>query len=152
MNPPENHPRKIVVAVDGSEPSLRAVQAAISLAETARAPLHAVTVVQTPLPVLPPGNFAPSASISPDLHRDMRTEAGRVLERVAAMARRRGVPAETRVLEGHVPTEIARYAERGGFDLVVVGSRGLSGISRWLLGSVSTALVQRAGKSVLVVR
>lgn len=145
--------RKILVAVDGSEPSIQASERAIGLARDAKASLTAVSVVHVPTSVYAAAPL-PGAAFdhSDDLRDYLMTQARGVLARVAEIARKEGVSIETKVLEGHVPSELLKYAEKGGHDLLVVGSRGLSGVGRLLLGSVSTALVHRAKISVLVVR
>jgi nucleotide-binding universal stress UspA family protein len=146
------YPRCILVAVDGSEHSLRAARVAVALAVEAHAPLRAVTVVQVPLAVYPTGGFAPVVDYSGEFRGHLIQKAGQVLARVEKMAGKAGVSVRTKVLEGHVPSQIVRHAKKERADLIVVGSRGLSGVSRWLMGSVSTALVQQARMSVLVVR
>lgn len=59
---------------------------------------------------------------------------------------------EMEIGEGHAGGEIVRIAQAGGFDLVVVGSKGLAGIKRFPLGSVSQKVVKYAPCSVLIVR
>ena len=53
---------------------------------------------------------------------------------------------------GHPANAIIEAAERGGYDLVIVGSRGLNAVERFLSGSVSGRVVSHAPCSVLVVR
>ncbi len=136
-------PRKILVAVDGSAPSMRAAWVSIGLARLRKSPLRAVFVMDVPRVPL-------------EFVRIQRAYvqkfADRTLKRVAAAASRAGVPVETRVREGRAAAEIAREAVRCRADLLVVGSRGFSALNRMLLGSVSGALVQQTGTSVLVVK
>ncbi len=134
---------RILVAVDGSGHSLRAARVAARIARGTRSPLTAIMVMEPPRAPL---------EYMEDLRQELRSMAERTLHRVEEQARKDRVRVQTRVLEGHVPTEILKFAEKRKFDLVVVGSRGLSGLGRLLLGSVSGAVVQRARMSVLVVR
>ena len=64
----------------------------------------------------------------------------------------KGVKAHFEVAVGHPAEQIIYDADRHGVDLVVVGDRGRSKITRWLLGSVSKQVVQYAGRPVLVAR
>jgi nucleotide-binding universal stress UspA family protein len=63
-----------------------------------------------------------------------------------------GIPATGVLLRGDAATEIIEYAKAQQIDLVVAGSRGLSAVKGWWLGSVSRKLVHYAGCSVLVVK
>lgn len=154
MGPKTRLYRKILLAVDGSEPAVLAAEVAIALARNTGASLAAVSVVHVPTAlysttgVLTPGAPDLRGELSEYLHRQARG----ALSRVVDMAKSEGVAVETKVLRGHAVAEILKFVEKGGFGLLVVGSRGLSGISRLLMGSVSSALVQRAKTSVLVVR
>ncbi|MFI5227209.1 MAG: universal stress protein, partial [Candidatus Limnocylindrales bacterium] len=81
-----------------------------------------------------------------------RAEAHDLAERVAARLRRAGVAAVANVLEGEASAELVMFAHARKHPLVVVGSRGQSGITRLLLGSVARNVLHHATGSVLVVR
>ena len=63
-----------------------------------------------------------------------------------------GIKVESVLMRGDAATEIMNYIKEKNIDLVVVGSRGLSQVRGWLLGSVSRKLVHYAGCSVLIVK
>jgi nucleotide-binding universal stress UspA family protein len=63
-----------------------------------------------------------------------------------------GLQAATRVLEGHPRIAVAEYAKEWGADLVLIGSRGFSGLARFMLGSVAQAALRRSPCSVEIVR
>jgi nucleotide-binding universal stress UspA family protein len=147
--------RKILAAVDGSESALRAAETATSIARDSGASLTFVSVVHVPAQVYNAGAFMAGGGTfdyTEDLREHLIAEARKALDRAADLARRQKVEAGTRFLEGHVPTQLLKFAEKGGFDLLVVGSRGLGGVKRLFLGSVSSALVHEAKMSVLVVK
>jgi nucleotide-binding universal stress UspA family protein len=73
---------------------------------------------------------------------------GNAAERLTA----RGLEADTHVVQDHPRSGIVDYADNWGADLIVVGSRGQSGITRFLMGSVAQAVVRHAPCSVEVVR
>ena len=82
-----------------------------------------------------------------------RKQAGaRMLEKARRALKRSEVTADTLVAEGHPAEAVLDVAERSRADLVVMGSRGLTGMKRLLLGSVSHKVVRHAPCSVLVVK
>jgi len=84
--------------------------------------------------------------------RKRRRQATRLLERLGRRLARRGCEATPLLRDGYPAEEIIRAAERRRADLVVLGSRGLTGFTRILLGSVSRKVARHAPCSVLVVR
>jgi nucleotide-binding universal stress UspA family protein len=89
------------------------------------------------------GGIDPTSNV--DDHRSQLDEASDLLAG-------RGVKAEMVESIGHPANAIIETAEKGGYDLVIVGSRGLHGVARFLTGSVSSRVVSHAPCSVLVVR
>jgi len=83
---------------------------------------------------------------------DLRQVADAVLKRAAREALAKGVEVETHVREGDPAEVIIDVATEQQADLIVVGSRGLTGIKRFLLGSVSHKVSQHAPHSVMIVR
>ncbi len=139
--------KRLTVAVDGSKGSMRAMEAAIALAKRFRSELLAVYVVQ------PPAYTSPEyASIVPMLTKAGEDQGREVLKGVEATARSQGVEVATRLEVGPVRERLLEAMASYGPDLLVVGSRGLTGVRRFWLGSVSEAMVRYAGCSVLVVR
>ncbi len=67
------------------------------------------------------------------------------------MARKAGVPFEGKVIEGHPATEIIKMAEDARMNVIIIGSIGQTGISKFLLGSVAEKVVRNSKVSVLVV-
>jgi len=66
-------------------------------------------------------------------------------------AGRRGVPLRTESRVGHPAETLVRVAEEGGYDLIILGRRGLTPVQRWMLGSVSERVLRYAPCAVLVV-
>jgi nucleotide-binding universal stress UspA family protein len=139
--------KRILVAVDGSETSHRAAQMAGELAEKFAAQVELVHVMP------PPPVFSEPAVILnvAELERAQYEAAQKALERASQLSKRPGVEVETRILAGPAAEVIAEEADKGSFDLVVVGSRGRAMLTSALLGGVSHRLIHLSKKPVLVV-
>ncbi|WP_285729799.1 universal stress protein [Nocardiopsis sp. ATB16-24] len=140
---------RIIVGVDGSEPSVRALDFAFAQAEFAETELVAVSAWQ-PLVAF----AAATGPIPPELFDDATAaEAARqALEEELADARLRhpGVAVSTRVVRAH--PVVALLEEATPADLIVVGSRGRGGFRGLLLGSVSHSVLHGAKGPVAILR
>ena len=155
--------RSIVVGTDGSEPAGAAVRRATDLARSEGARLHLVTAYHNPQilqerttvwtnepkGVIDSGRSGGGAQTETV---DLREVAESVLKRAARDALSKGVEVETHAREGHPAEVIIEVAKQEHADLIVVGSRGLTGIKRYLLGSVSSKVSEHAPCSVMIVR
>lgn len=136
---------KILVAVDGSASSLHAARLALELARATGARL---TVAHSVQPMNLPGELP--FVIAGDV---IKAEIARGKELLAKAIKELGATDVIALeLEGSPAERIAEVAEKDGYDLVVVGSRGLNAIARVFLGSVATRLVHVCKQPVLVVR
>jgi len=140
--------KRICCAVDFSEPSWIAMEQAADLANR----LHTeLTLVHVVAPSAPAGTDV--ADVSRQLGDADARQAEETLEVWRADAEQRAaVPVRARVLSGDPPLEIARFADEEGYDLIVVGTHGRTGLSRLFLGSVAERVLRRAPIPVLVVR
>lgn len=86
------------------------------------------------------------------MHQQERESGRALVEKTAATLTAAKLRAESVLLEGDAATEILRYARKTRPDLIVAGSRGLSEIKGWWMGSVSRKLVNNAACSILVVK
>ena len=140
--------RSIVVGTDGSEPAERAVREAIDIAARDGARLLIVTAFPDPTMML----RERIASGATPVDVNLRDVAESVVARHVRAARERGVEVETHASEGDPAVAILDAASEHGADLIVVGNRGLSGIRRFLLGSVSQKVSEHASCNVMIVR
>lgn len=147
--------RRILVGIDGSPSAARATSVAAGLARRYGAELFLLHVVPPPSYVIASSmdSYVPPISLE-EYYAHARRVAERWLEEAASIAEREGIAATREVLSGSssVAQELARYAEEKGIDLIVVGTRGMRGFKRLLLGSVASGVASQAGCSVLVVR
>jgi nucleotide-binding universal stress UspA family protein len=134
---------KILVGYDGSEAAGHALARAAQVAQRGDGAVTVISVV----PLQPSG----PRSAGPVMPGDVE-EHGRELDEAVAKLKELGVTAETIEAVGHPAESIVDEADRGGFDLIIVGSRGHHGVTRFLVGSTSTRVVTHAHCDVLVVR
>lgn len=141
--------RRILVALDFSPHSEEAQRIALELAEASQAEVTLATVFQIPIYSQPEGAFIPL----PTAYAEAMRATGSQLERVASAARETSrVTIETKVLEGVAFRELVGFARTGGFDLIVIGTHGRTGLRHALLGSVAEKVVRKAPCAVLTVR
>ncbi len=138
--------RRILVALDGSDASRRALRAALELARALGATLHAVGVEEH----LP--HYAATLGEVPEAKAEANAFFEEVMASARALAAEYGVPITTEVRAGNAAQQIINVARQGGFDLVVLGARGHSFLEHFLLGSTTDRVVDHAPCSVLVVR
>ncbi|MFQ5815319.1 MAG: universal stress protein [Candidatus Hydrothermarchaeaceae archaeon] len=138
---------KILVGTDGSTCSEKAIEFASRLAIMTSSSLTLLHVI----PMVP--------SMEEEIIELIKEELGspedigqQYLERGIEISKKHGVKAEKKLLTGHPAEEILDEAERGKYELIVVGSTGKGMINELLLGSVSSELVHHAKVPVLVVR
>lgn len=144
---------RILVAVDGSEPSTRAYREALRLAADQHAALRIVHVIDLGVALAP---WAEPAFLNYEtLESALRDSGARILESVLAEAREAGLGAESATLEtdvGDAAGEILAEASRWGANLIVMGTHGRHGLAHLILGSVAEGVVQRAALPVLLLR
>jgi nucleotide-binding universal stress UspA family protein len=135
---------KILVPVDGSAYSLKAVETACDLAK-ARAPSSMVLIaVAIEIPELEEGVF---------IAEKMKAQAEIALAKAREVARAQGLTPEEILATGASPADtIIQVAKDQQADLIVIGSRGLAGKTRSFLGSTASQVVTYAPCSVLVVK
>ncbi|GIX46310.1 MAG: universal stress protein [Candidatus Tectimicrobiota bacterium] len=139
---------RVLVATGGSPWSNKAVEYAIGLAKDYGVELVILHVVADTPPY-----FIAEAGTSLDSIMEGSEETGRrILAEAARWAEEAGVSYETELAWGRVAEVICRVASERQCDLIVVGSRGLTGFKRLMLGSISNAVAAKAPCPVLVVK
>ena len=142
--------QKILIAYDGSEQSLKALEWAIKIIKQNQAKLTIATVL-TP-PIVYSGFDQNSGMMLGPLWEIAEEESKKVLEHAEQLCVGEGVAPYTILLHGIPDDEIIKYAHQENFDLIICGTRGLGGFEGLLLGSVAQKLVTYAKIPVLVVK
>ena len=143
--------RKVLCPVDFSDLARAAMRAALALASETKGTVHLLHVVEQ-IPGAHRGEgITPDRSLEDMVERARGALAGWREEAETLLPG--GVTDEVTPGGGGAPAdEVTRAARQGGYDLVVMGTHGRSGIRRLVLGSVAEAVVRGAPCSVLVVR
>ena len=139
---------KILVPVDGSENSFRALEQAIFLATKIQEAQITVLYIIEALPSL----YIYSPKIMEKLRADYESESLKILERCKEMANKSGVNINTVLLEGDPASKIIGYSDREKFDHIIIGSRGMGKFKEMIIGSVSNKVLHHAKSSVMLVR
>lgn len=141
---------RILVGLDGSDYSLRALDFAIDLAKKYQSQLVLVHVVMRQIYAINPpeaGILAGTAIV-----RELETEGKTILAQGEEKVKAQGLPVEARLRQGVPAEELLRAAADEKVDLMVLGSRGLSQVRAFLLGSVSDKVSHHAKCPTLIVR
>jgi nucleotide-binding universal stress UspA family protein len=136
---------KILVAIDGSPASEKALAAGVDLARHYEAEVIAIGVAEVP-------EVVGMMDEVDELRRGAEAHFAEIGEAAVAFARSRGVGLRSVVVRGHAADAIVRFAEGERVDLVVVGPHGHSRIARFFLGSTSDRVSEHCHCSVLIVK
>ena len=146
-----SEPTRILVPVDFSAESARAVDYAVALAAKLAASVELVHVVEDPIASGAWGAQAYVLNVA-WLIAELEEDARRRLASIEAEYATRGVPISTRVVSGSAARTIVAIAEGERCGLIVMGTHGHSGVSHLLLGSVAERVVRTAPCPVLTMR
>jgi nucleotide-binding universal stress UspA family protein len=148
---------KILVAIDGSQPSIDAADYAIEMAKkNNNSQLIALTVLDTSTPRRLSSSFITAPTYGLKELEEERKRAQKWLESISNKVQEieKNIQYKAEIIEGSISVEgtIVDYAENENIDLIVIGTRGRSGFKRMLLGSVASKVVTYATCPVLVIK
>src|SRR5687767_8358904 len=144
-------PTKILLATDGSEEARQATQAAAELSKETGSEVHIAYVLPSPSELR--GHHLYSQEVMRSVLEQAEGEARSFLEEQAKqVGASGGKVAETHLRAGEPDKEIVRLSEELDVGTIVMGSRGLGGLRRALMGGVSESVVRHAHCPVFVVR
>jgi nucleotide-binding universal stress UspA family protein len=142
----------ILVGIDGSESSIDAADYAIEMAKKDGAQVIALTVNRIPLSSY--GLATPQEEVKQSKDNEEMQEFKEWLDKISQNAKQNSVQLKKEIINSQMSVEaaIVEYAESEGVDLIVVGTRGNSGIKNMLLGSIASGVVKYATCPVMVVK
>ncbi len=145
--------RALVLADDGSESARQAADATLPFVSAARTRVVSVAALTLPWYVVDTGTApALSAELYDEVLEAERADHAKVVAEATRYLADRGVVATHEVREGDAAMGIVDAAAAFGADLIVMGSRGKTGLTRLLLGSVARSVLYNAKCSVLIAR
>jgi len=135
--------KHILVALDDAGESKKGMEKAIYIAKLSGAKITGVNVIVV----------SPTLASTVTNYRDyLAKKAQEMLDSAKESCEKQGIQFASKILDGSPASKIAEFAEEEKVDLVIVGSRGLGGISEAILGSVANSIVHKSKVSVLVVK
>lgn len=153
--------KKILVPLDGSEHSLKALKAAVQIAKKFDGKItliHVYSAATVPLIMPEPTTLTPTGiplmtqAEASKIVDAVRRSGNDILADGEEKVKAEGIPVEKMLVEGHVVNEIVRAAKEGNYDLIVIGARGISKMRELLLGSVTDGVIHHVSCPILVVK
>lgn len=137
----------ILVPVDGSDNSYRALDAALVLAEKLGSIITVIHVMEQ-IPITHIG----SEKLLSELLEAYKKENQNILSKCSEIATQKGLTLKTLLLQGNPASVILDYSKKEKFDLLIMGSRGLGKFKELILGSVSGKIVHHSPSAVMLIR
>ncbi|MHA7647517.1 universal stress protein [Nitrosopumilus sp. S4] len=143
-NSSKNSFKKILVPLDGSKYSIKALEHACNIVNSFDCKLVLIYVVEKSLPI--------NLLDRKEYLEILRKFGKKTLDHANEIVLKKGISAKSVLKEGNISNEIDKVAKNEKCDLIVVGNKGLGSVSRFFLGSVSNKLAQSSSVSVLIVK
>ncbi len=139
---------KILIPIDGSTISLRALNHGLFLCSKLKTKLTILYVIE-----VPPFIYIQSQKLVNSVMVTLKNEAKAILDIGKIQAKEYDIEAETLFLEGsNIGSTILDYSEKNNFDFIIIGSRGKGSFKHAILGSVSNRVLQHSKIPVLIVK
>jgi len=138
---------KILVPVDGSDNSYRALDAALFLSEKLGSNITVLHVMEE-VPI----THIESQKLLSELLEAYKKENQDILSKCSEIARKKGVTINTILLQGNPASIILDFSKKEKYDIVIMGSRGVGKFKELILGSVSSKIVHHSSCEVLLIR
>ena len=136
--------KKILVALNGSDTSMRGLDFAIRVAKESRAEITGIYVFHFPRMA--------GIKFTEAMREEAQDAAAKSVGPAIARAKQAGASFKYHTEGGHVGKEIVKYAEDADFDMIVIGGKDLKGAKELLLGSVANYVVHKASVPVTVIK
>jgi len=144
MNTNNNNFKKILVPLDGSKYSEKALQRACEIVDVFDSEIILLYVVEKSIPI----NLLDRKEYLTILRRFGK----KTLDKANNVLLKKGITAKTFLKEGKIVTEIEKVVKKEKCNLIIVGNKGFGSITRFLLGSVSNKLAQSSSCSLLIIK
>jgi nucleotide-binding universal stress UspA family protein len=138
---------KILVPVDGSDNSYRALEAALVLSEKLGSNISVVNVMEQ-VPI----THIESEKLLSELLEAYKKENQEILSKCSEIARQKGIAIKSVLLQGNPAPVILDFIRKENFDLVIMGSRGMGKFKELILGSVSSKIMHHSPCAIMIIR
>jgi len=138
---------KILVPIDGSDNSYRALDAALFLSEKLGSNITVLHVMEQ-VPI----THIESQKLLSELLENYKKENQDILSKCLEIARKKGVTINTILLQGNPASIILDFSKKEKYDIVIMGSRGMGKFKELILGSVSSKIVHHSLSAILLIR
>jgi nucleotide-binding universal stress UspA family protein len=135
---------QILVCCDGSKYSEKAIRTACNLAKLHESELTLIHVIDK--------TRKSDILAGSEYTEILRKYAKEVMENAQKITNQEGIKAKTITKEGNVANEIVKYSKESKADLIIIGSKGLGAVVKFLLGSISSKIANHSLCSVLIVK
>jgi len=153
---PKKRIQKIMIPLDGSKCSIRALNSVINLAKFTGSKIVGVFVIPSDVSPLPLDDlFDPLHSIEPVGYKAKLTKYGqKILDHAEQVCKKNNVKFSKHILFGNPGNDIVAFAEnkKNGVEMIVMGSHGHGRTGEILLGSVSHTVVHKSKKPVMIIK
>ena len=139
---------RVILPLDGSPLAEQAIPYVVTLAQELSLQVELVQVVPTGHPAYAYPEFITNL---PDLTEDLERGASENLGSVAQRLEGKGLTVQTHVLRGAAAPTLVEFVQQTPQSIITMTTRGRSGLTRWVLGSVTEALVRASGGPVLII-
>ena len=138
---------RILVPVDGSDNSYRALDAALVLSEKLGAKVTAIYVMED-IPV----SYVVSERLLREIRDAYKRENQLILSKCSEIATKKGLFIHTKLLQGNPGSIILDFCEKEKYDIIIMGSRGMGKFKELVLGSVSSRVLHHSSCPVMIIR
>ncbi len=144
----ESRFKKILIATDGSDNAEKAASYGMGVAKATGADVYALYVVSTEHA----GTARTVMGWTEAFEEYLAYKGGLATDYVQNLGKEAGIKVEPVHMKGSPAEKILEYAEKNNIDLIVMGTQGLTGIERFLIGSVAENVLRNSKASVMVIR
>jgi nucleotide-binding universal stress UspA family protein len=139
--------KKILMAIDKSGYKEKVLSYSIALAKALQAELTAIHVIETT--TTPPG----LEDFEKEYESDLTKKSQDLLDEAGMLAKKSGLQIQKKLIKASsVPESIINYAKKEDMDFIVIGTMGMTGLEKYLMGSVASKIVTHAHCTVVAVR
>jgi nucleotide-binding universal stress UspA family protein len=138
---------KILVPVDGSDISYRALDSALFLSERLGSKITAIHVIEKV-----PTVYIQSQKLLDEILETHKNESQKILDECSSIATKKGIAINTTLLEGNPASTILEFSQTEKCEVIIIGSRGMGHFKELILGSVSSKVIHHSLCPVLLIK